>query len=184
VVCRGYVCRPGTSACGPPGVRWLHPSRPQYSSCTSERFGHPRLIQHVALTAHRPNVEELPYIAAEGLYILGTVYQWSSPQWDARYPWPDGMAGEIYLELVNLPGPTQRRKPRVIKPGNHWRNNVVGTAEPTIRPRPYPANSAGPSWFRIRCLYAERDRTGDRDCRPDLRNPLFKSRLKSSPARH
>jgi hypothetical protein len=35
-------------------------------------------IQHVAIAAHSPNVEELSHIALEGSYILGTVYQRSS----------------------------------------------------------------------------------------------------------
>jgi hypothetical protein len=52
----------------------LHPARPLHLSCTLERFGHTRLqIQHVAPAAHCPNVEELPHLAAGGLYILGSV---------------------------------------------------------------------------------------------------------------
>jgi len=63
------ICLPtGNSACGLPGVCWLHPSRPPHSSCTSECFGHPHLqIQHAALAANRPNVEELPHISGHGI---------------------------------------------------------------------------------------------------------------------
>jgi hypothetical protein len=58
-------------------------------------------------------------------------------------------AGEIYLELVNRQGPTRRRKPQVIKPGNHWRNmslEGLNRQPPPVVPRNHhtrPANSAG-----------------------------------------
>jgi len=68
VVCRRYFCRSGNSACGPPEVCWLHPSRPPHSSCRT--LWTPRFqIQLVALAHIAPKLKSCVILLAK-VYIF------------------------------------------------------------------------------------------------------------------